>query len=122
MICGAWLVLALTADRDFYLQSQCLGMILSILFFPKHSRLCPLSNRDVRKDEPPEPSKNITANFIGSEAIALHSIREMRPWSFDAATLKSEPVQPVPSVIINRTARRYRGSFLQILSHQSPVS
>src|SRR5437764_3340473 len=100
MICGAWLVLALTADRDFYLQSQCLGMILSILFFPKHSRLCLLSNRDVRKDEPPEPSKNTTANFIW-----FGSYCEMRPWSFDAATLKSEPVQPVPSVIINRTAR-----------------
>ena len=70
----------------------------------------------------PSPVRTLPQISFGSEAIALHSIREMRPWSFDAATLKSEPVQPVPSVIINRTARRYRGSFLQILSHQSPVS
>ena len=44
------------------------------------------------------------------EPIVLDLIREMPPWSFDAATkIKSDTVQPDrwPSFITNRLARRY---------------
>src|SRR6185312_805714 len=101
-------------DRDSSSQNRCLAKIFSILFYPEASSLCLLSNREVRKDEPPEPSKAIPQISFGAawRPIAPGSIRETPPLSFDAAIkIKSDTVQPDrwPSFITSRLARRYTG-------------